>query len=43
MSMTSKIELISFKMNRKTKKYEIIIKNFGKNASLEIIDNKEFS
>jgi hypothetical protein len=42
-SMTSKIEIKLLKRNRKTNKYEMLIDDLGRNAGLEIMDNKEFS
>ncbi|UCD00799.1 MAG: hypothetical protein JSV23_07895 [Promethearchaeota archaeon] len=40
-SMTSKIKFKLLKMNRKEKKYDIIIDDYGRNAGLEIMDNNE--
>jgi hypothetical protein len=41
-SMTSTIQLNLFKFNKYTKKYEALIKDIGRNAGLEIMDNNEF-
>jgi hypothetical protein len=40
--MTSTIQLNLFKFNKYTKKYEALIKDIGRNAGLEIMDNNEF-
>jgi tocopherol cyclase len=42
-SMTSKIAIKLFRFNKKSRKYEIIIDDVGRNAGLEIMDNNEFN
>lgn len=42
-SMTSKMNIKLLKINKKTKKYELIIHDSGRNVGLEIMDNNEFS
>jgi hypothetical protein len=41
-SMTSTISIKLLSFNKKSQKYEVIIDDFGRNAGLEIMDNKEF-